>query len=354
MGTVHHICSWPVRTTDSHSYVPCRSRAHLQCCDHQPCLRCDYHWPQIKASINHLLKRLKEGEARIDFYQKILNLIDAAKLIIRCHFDEDKGAEMPLVAALTRWGTTLAALSNLFRKHPIYACALIPNFAHAPEDILVKACVDILSEKGFASSDYGQMRLEKCAELIFNFLTQPANILQMAIGHVLHVCVMQILLAAVSANHECGAPLSQGMESVVRAILLMFRRDFFVRLFPGGGWGRGWNKRAAIGCRTHGAEFDSARGTGPGGRALVAQGSTGFSINRAKTLSHARVCQSAPLAKKVAVSKIATFSLAHHTASLCVSLTASLRSESEILKCSPANSNVMHALGLIHNLFPKK
>ena len=221
-------------------------------------LRCDYHWPQIKAAINHLLKRHKDDEARIEFYQKIRDLIDAEKLILRCHFDEDKGAEMPVVAALTRWGTTLKALSNLFRKHPIYACALIPNFAHGPEHILVKACVDILSEQGFNSSDYGQMRLEKCAELIFNFLTQPANILQMAIGHVLHVCVMQILLAAVSANHECGAPLSQGMESVVRAILLMFRRDFFVRVFPGGGWGKRWNRRAAIGCRTHGAEFESA------------------------------------------------------------------------------------------------
>ena len=221
-------------------------------------LRCDYHWPQIKAAINHLLKRLKDGEARIEFYQKILDLIDAAKLILRCRFDEDKGAEMPVVAALTRWGTTLKALSNLFRKHPIYACALIPNFAHGPEHILVKACVDILSEQGFNSEDYAELKLEKCAERIFNFLTRTRDILQMAIGHVLHVCVMQILLAAVSSNHECGAPLSRGMESVVRAILLMFRRDFFVRVFPWGGWGKSWNRRAAIGCRTHGAEFDSA------------------------------------------------------------------------------------------------
>ena len=221
-------------------------------------LRCDYHFPQLKAAMNALLKRLKEGETRPEFFQKILDKVDAAALISLCHFDEEKGAEKPVVAALTRWGTTLACLSNMYRKHRIYAFAIIPCFAHGPEGVLVEACVDILSEQGFDSEKMGQMRLEKCAELVFNFLTRPSDILQTAIGHVLHVCAMQILLAAVSANHECGAPLSQGMESLVRSILLMFRRDFFVRIFPGGGWGRSWNRRAAIGCRTHGAEFRSA------------------------------------------------------------------------------------------------
>ena len=221
-------------------------------------LRCDYHFPQLKAAINHLLKRLKEGETRLDFYQKILDRIDAAMLIVRCRFDVDKGAKMPVIVAMTRWGTTFAFLSNMHRSNEIWASALVPSYGHGPEHILIKACVDILSEQGFNSEDYAELKLEKCAERIFNFLTRTRDILQMAIGHVLHVCVMQILLAAVSSNHECGAPLSRGMESVVRAILLMFRRDFFVRVFPWGGWGKSWNRRAAIGCRTHGAEFDSA------------------------------------------------------------------------------------------------
>ena len=221
-------------------------------------IRCDYHFPQLKSAINHLLKRLKEGETRLDFYQKIIDRIDAAKVILRCHFDEDKGALMPVIVAMTRWGTTFAFLSSMHRTHPIWAAAVVPSFAHGPEHVLVNACVDILSEQGFDSDKYGEMKLEKCAERIFNFFTRESDILQMAIGHVLHLCVMQILLAAVSANHECGAPLSQGMESLVRAILLMFSRDFFVCIFPFGAWGKGWNRRAAIGCRTHGAEFNSA------------------------------------------------------------------------------------------------
>jgi hypothetical protein len=85
-----------------------------------------------------------------------------------------------------------------------------------------------------------------------------SDILQLAIMHVLNAVVVRLLLAAFSANYECGVPLTMGVDSLVRAILMVLRRDIWVRGFPGCGWrGSGWNRTLAVGCRTHGAEYHS-------------------------------------------------------------------------------------------------
>jgi len=62
-----------------------------------------------------------------------------------------------------------------------------------------------------------------------------------------------------------------------------------------------------------------AWGTGRKKTALVAQGSTGISINRDETLSHERICKSGPLPNNAATSEIATLSsVAYLNASLWV------------------------------------
>jgi hypothetical protein len=220
-------------------------------------LRCEYHWPGLCAAMNHLLK--PEEAAKIDsmtdFFKTVLASIDKDELMKQCGFDEKRGAAPPVIAALTRWGTAFGSLSYLFKNRKLIAFAMIRCSANGLNPVILKAAIAVFSKQGFDSAVFPDLQMEKHAELHFNFLTSVSDHLQMAIGHVLDVLVVKPLLAAVSANHGCGAPLTMGLESKIRAILKIFRRDLFVRAFARCGWGRGWKCRLAIGHRTDGAEY---------------------------------------------------------------------------------------------------
>ena len=85
--------------------------------------------------------------------------------------------------------------------------------AHGLHPVLLRAAKAIFSQQGFDSAMFPDLQMEKHAERHFNFLTSVPDCLQMAIGNVLHLLVVKPLLAAVSANHGCSAPLTMGLES---------------------------------------------------------------------------------------------------------------------------------------------
>lgn len=222
-------------------------------------LRCEYYWPRLCAAVNHFLlpREAEKIDAETDFFKTLREAIDQDELMKQTGFDKEKGAAPPVIAALTRWGTAFGALSYSFKNRRLILLAMMRCFANCLETVLHRAASAVFSPEGFESAMFPDLQMEKHAERHFNFLTSVSDILQMAIGHVLNLLVVKPLLAAVSANHGCGAPLTMGLESKIRAILKVFRRDLFVRAFAGHGWGRGWKRRLAIGHRTHGAEYQA-------------------------------------------------------------------------------------------------
>jgi hypothetical protein len=221
-------------------------------------LRCDYYWPDIFAAIQLLLGPIEDiNEADMQFFTAVRSQINVQRLASQCKYDVvAKGVRKPLATAVTRWATTTAFASYAFRHHQLLAFAILKWWAHGQLDVRIRAAVKVLSAEGFDSKDFQQLRLEPCAKTVFAFLTNTSDILQMAILHVLNAVIVKPLLAAMSANYECGTPLTMGLESKKRAILLVLRRDIWVRCFAGRGWrGSGWNRTLAAGCRTDGAEF---------------------------------------------------------------------------------------------------
>ena len=223
--------------------------------------RCDWYWPDMSAAIDLLFGPPEAiNDADMKFFTDVRAQVDVNRLARECKYEAAKGIRKPSNTALTRWGTVMGAGSHAFVHHKLLAFGIIKWWAHGRLDVRVRAAVKVLSPEGFDSEDFQQLRFEDCAKTVFAFLTNVSDILQLAIMHVLNAVVVRLLLAAFSANYECGVPLTMGVDSLVRAILMVLRRDIWVRCFPGCGWrGLGWNRTLAVGCRTYGAEYHSDR-----------------------------------------------------------------------------------------------
>ena len=185
-------------------------------------LRSDYYWPDLSAAIDLLMRGLETiVDADMEFFTGVRAEIEVGRLARKCKYDVAKGVRKPFNTALTRWGTTMGSGSHAFLHHEMLAFAIIQGWAHGPLDVRIRAAVKVLSPEGFDSDEFQQLRVEDCAKTVFAFLTNVSDILQLAIMHVLNAVVVRLLLAAFSANYECGVPLTMGVESLVRAILMV-------------------------------------------------------------------------------------------------------------------------------------
>ena len=220
----------------------------------------DFFWPKISAVIDRLMgyqsKSVQIQDTDTEFLAGVRARVDLGELAKRCKYNVASGACAPVTVGRTRWATTFGAMSYAFWYAPLLAFAKIKWWSEGPVEVRIDAAVKVLNQEGFNSDEFTRLMLDKCASRQFAFCTNPSDVLQLAIGHVLNAIVVKPLLAAIAANYETGAELTKGLESKVRRILLVLRRDMWVRCFPFRSWGRDWNRTNAIGCRTHGAEFE--------------------------------------------------------------------------------------------------
>jgi len=210
----------------------------------------EYRWFDLRAAINFLLvPSLHEAIGGISgFYSKVkallLEVMTLETLIEQCEFDVRKGAQPPETAGIARWGSALGAAGCLDRKAPLLAMGIIKKYALGLPETKQAACADVLSGR-FVSRNYPDLQIEKHAERPFALLTTTSDLLQLGIASFVNDVVEGPLLAAVSSDNECGL-IAMGVESVLRAIIFVVTRDIWVRYFPQGDWGLGWNRKTTL------------------------------------------------------------------------------------------------------------
>ena len=210
----------------------------------------EYRWFDLRAAINFLLvPSLHEAiRGRSGFYSAVkallLEVMTLETLIEQVQFDIKKGAQPPETAGIARWGSALGAAGCLDRKAPLLAMGIIKKYAIGLPETKQAACADVLSGR-FISRNYPDLQIEKHAARHFALLTTTSDLLQLGIASFVNDVVEGPLLAAISSDNECGLT-AMGVESVIRAIVFVVTRDIWVRYFPQGDWGLGWNRKTTL------------------------------------------------------------------------------------------------------------
>jgi hypothetical protein len=230
-----------------------------QCVSTATYVSSEYRWLDLRAAINFLLVPAlhEEIKGKSGFYSAVkallLEVMTLETLIEQCAFDIKKGAQPPQTAGIARWGSALAAAGSLDEYSRLLAFGIIKKYSLGTPEAKTNACADVLLGT-FASGNYQNLQIESHAERHFALLTRTSDLLQLGIASFVNDIVEMPLLAALSSDHECGLA-AMGAESAIRAIVFAVTRDIWVRCFPHGDWGLGWNRKTTLMFRSI-AEFN--------------------------------------------------------------------------------------------------
>ena len=231
-----------------------------QCVSVATYFRSEYHWADLRSAINFFMVPSQHEEIKLktSFYSDVMKLVlevmELETLIEQCEFDINNGATPPKTAGIARWASAMEAAQYIFKYYPLLGLALVKRCTKGLETVKIQAAADILTPRGFESSQFPNLQVEYHAMRPFAFVTRKQDLVQVAITSVVNAVVERFLLQAISSYHECGLE-AMGLNSILRCVSMVLERDMWLLVTPRRGWGLGWNQWAPLAFRTPGAEF---------------------------------------------------------------------------------------------------
>ena len=227
------------------------------------CIKNVFVWMPMKTAIDLLLGAVADqedpGRNSIDreFYveaeKKIQEqqgvTLDAVKKEVA--YDSVKGISEPSTCIDIRWGTVANSASDLLLHYRLYAFGMIKRFSKGNTDAQVAAAASVFSKKGFVSSDFPDVQIDKQVQRAFGTVTKITELAQLAIVDFLNVLCIQPMLKGISSDNHCAVDEMMGVDSIPRRMIYLFGRGIWLRSGM-----RGWNNKQAVLCRTDGGEFD--------------------------------------------------------------------------------------------------
>ena len=227
------------------------------------CIKNVFVWMPMKTAIDLLLGAVADqedpGRNSIDreFYAEAERKIqeqqgvtlDAVKKEVA--FDSGNGISEPRTCIDIRWGTVANSASDLLLHSRLYAVGMIKRFSKGNTDAQVAAAASVFSKKGFVSSDFPHVQIDKQVQRAFGTVTKVTELAQLAIVDFLNVVCIHPLLKGISSDNHCAVDEMMGVDSIPRRMIYLFGRGIWLRSGM-----RGWNNKQAVLCRTDGGEFD--------------------------------------------------------------------------------------------------
>jgi hypothetical protein len=162
-----------------------------------------------------------EAERKIQEQQGVT--LDAVKKEVA--YDCVKGISEPRTCIDIRWGTVANSASDLLLHSRLYAFGMIKRFSKGNTDAQVAAAASVFSKKGFVSSDFPHVQIDKQVQRAFGTVTKVTELAQLAIVDFLNVVCIQPLLKGISSDNHCAVDEMMGVDSIPRRMIYLRKRD---------------------------------------------------------------------------------------------------------------------------------